>query len=85
LFGDGCVFEPQKIRYRFRGRPQTDYKYCTGADYKRLRGVYPLGLFGFHGCGYGAVDEGHIIVSVDRIRIHTQKEHIYDIYYRDKS
>jgi len=31
------------------------------------------------------IDEGHIIVSVDRIRTHTQTEHIYDIYYKENS
>jgi len=41
-----------------------------------------LGLPGFHGCGYAAVDEGQIIVPADRIRTHTQTEHIYDIYYK---
>ena len=48
---------------------------------KGFVGVYPLGLHCFHGCEYGAVDEGHIIVSVDRIRTHTQTVYIYDNYY----
>ena len=51
---------------------------------KGFVGVYPLGLHCFHGCEYGAVDEGHIYVSVVRIRTHTQTEHIYDIYYKAK-
>ncbi|MBU1712560.1 MAG: hypothetical protein KKD47_05585, partial [Proteobacteria bacterium] len=41
-----------------------------------------LGLHGFHGCGYAAVDEGQVIISAIRIRTHTQTERIYDIYYR---
>ncbi|MBU0545355.1 MAG: hypothetical protein KKH97_08455, partial [Proteobacteria bacterium] len=41
-----------------------------------------LGLHGFHGCGYAAVDEGQVIIPAVRIRTHTQTEHIYDIYYR---
>jgi len=41
-----------------------------------------LGLPGFHGCGYGAVDEGQVIIPEVRIRTHIQTEHIYDIYYR---
>ncbi|MBU1713888.1 MAG: hypothetical protein KKD47_12425 [Proteobacteria bacterium] len=40
-----------------------------------------LGLHGFHGCGYAAVDEGQVIISVVRIRTHTQTAHIYDNYY----
>ncbi len=40
-----------------------------------------LGLHGFHGCGYAAVDEGQVIISAVRIRTHTQTAHIYDIYY----
>jgi len=27
------------------------------------------------------IDEGQIIVPADRIRTHTQTEHIYDFYY----
>ena len=44
-----------------------------------------MGLPGFHGCVYAAVDEGHIIVPADRIRTHTQTEHIYDIYYKRRA
>ncbi len=82
LFGYGCVCEPQKICHRFRGRPQIDNKDCTGGYDKRLRGRNSLGLHGFHGCGYAAVDEGQVIISAIRIRTHTQTERIYDIYYR---
>jgi len=45
-------------------------------------GITPPGLPGFHGCGYAAVDKGQVIIPVDRIRTHTQTEHIYDIYYK---
>ena len=44
-------------------------------------GITPLGLLGFHGSGYAAVDEVQIIIPEDRIRTHNQTEHIYDIYY----
>ncbi|MBU1713574.1 MAG: hypothetical protein KKD47_10805, partial [Proteobacteria bacterium] len=47
----------------------------------RLRERNSLGLHGFHGCGYAAVDEGQVIISAIRIRTHTQTERIYDIYY----
>jgi len=30
--------------------------------------LYPLGLFGFNGCGYAAVGEGYGIVSADHIK-----------------
>jgi len=40
-----------------------------------------LGLHGFHGCGYAAVDEGQVVVPVDRIHTHTQAIRICDIYY----
>ncbi len=82
LFGYGCVCEPQKICHRFRGRPQIDNKDCTGGYDKRLRERNSLGLHGFHGCGYAAVDEGQVIISAIRIRTHTQTERIYDIYYK---
>jgi len=44
-------------------------------------GITTLGLPGFHGCGYAAVDEELVIITADRIRKHNQSEHIYDIYY----
>ncbi len=81
MFGYGCVCEPQKIRHRLRERPQIDNKDCTGGYDKRLREKTHLGLYGFHGCGYAAVNEGQVIISAIRIRTHTQTEHIYDIYY----
>ncbi|MBU0543777.1 MAG: hypothetical protein KKH97_00330, partial [Proteobacteria bacterium] len=56
-------------------------KDCTGGYDKRLREKTHLGLYGFHGCGYAAVNEGQVIISAIRIRTHTQTEHIYDIYY----
>jgi hypothetical protein len=40
-----------------------------------------LGLPGFHGCGYAAIDEGQVIISADRIRTHTQTEYIFNNYY----
>jgi len=40
-----------------------------------------LGLYGFHVSEFAAVDEGQVIIPADRIRTHTQTEHIYDIYY----
>jgi len=46
-------------------------------------GNYTLGLPGFHGCGYAAVDEGYGIVSADQIRTHTQTEYIYENYYKN--
>ena len=71
-FGYGCVCEPQKICHRLRGRPQIDNKDCTGGYDKRLRERNSLGLHGFHGCGYAAVDEGQVIISAVHIRTHTQ-------------
>jgi len=56
------------------GRPHTDNKEYTGGYNKRLREKTLLGLPGFHGCGYAAVNKGHVIVSADRIRTHTQTE-----------
>ncbi|MFO7666176.1 MAG: hypothetical protein R6V76_06125 [Desulfobacterales bacterium] len=65
----------------FKNAPGQSVNIIQAQTLKGFVGVYPLGLHCFHGCEYGAVDEGHIIVFVDRIRTHSQTEHIYDIYY----
>jgi hypothetical protein len=43
--------------------------------------VYPLGLFGFNGCGYAAVGEGYGIVSADHIKFIPKLKHIYENRY----
>ena len=77
LFGYGCVCEPQEIRHGLRERPGQTANIVQAQTMKGFVSVCPLGLRCFHGCEYGA-DEVHITVSVDRIRTHTQTEHIYD-------
>jgi len=77
----GAYANRRKFVTDLRGRPQIDNKDCTGGDDIRLRGNNSLGLPGFHGCGYAAVYEEQVIIPADRIRTHTQTEHIYDIYY----
>ncbi|MFO7665347.1 MAG: hypothetical protein R6V76_01860 [Desulfobacterales bacterium] len=46
-------------------------------------GITPMGLPGFHGCGYAAVDAGQVIIPADRIRTHNQTGSIYDFYYKE--
>ena len=81
LFEYGCECEPQKIHHGLRECPGQTINIEQAQTIKGFVNVYTLGLHCFHGCEYGAVDEGHIIVSVDRIRTHTQTEYIYDNYY----
>ncbi|MBU0544172.1 MAG: hypothetical protein KKH97_02385, partial [Proteobacteria bacterium] len=64
----GAYANRRKFVTGLRGRPQIDNKKCTGGYDKRLREKNPLGLHGFHGCGYAAVDEGQVIIPAVRIR-----------------
>lgn len=72
--GMGAYAIRRKFVTGLRGRPQIDNKDCIGGYDKRLREKNSLGLHGFHGCGYAAVDKGQVIIPVDRIRTHTQTE-----------
>jgi len=64
----GAYANRRKFVNSLRGRPQKDNKDYTGGYDKRLREKNLLGLHGFHGCGYAAVDEGQVIIPADRIR-----------------
>ena len=69
----GAYANRRKFVKAIQGRPQIDYKEIVQADtINGFVGEHTLGLRGFHGCGYAAVDEGLIIVSAVRIRTHTQ-------------
>jgi hypothetical protein len=43
--------------------------------------ICPLGLFGFNGCGYAAVDGGYGIVSADHIKPIPKLKHIFENRY----
>jgi hypothetical protein len=42
-----------------------------------------LGLFGYNGCGYAAVNEGYGIVSADHIKSIPKLKHIFENRYKE--
>ena len=68
----GAYANRRKFVTGLRGRPQIDNKIVQADTINGFVGITPLGLHGFHGSGYAAVDEGQVIISVNRIRTHTQ-------------
>jgi len=55
----------------FENAPKYTIKIVQAETICGFVGITPLGLPGFHGCGYAAVDEGQVIIPADRIRTHT--------------
>jgi hypothetical protein len=49
----------------FEDAPRQTTKIVQAKTINGFVGDYPLGLHGFHGCGYVAVDEGFGIITVD--------------------
>jgi len=83
--GMGAYANRRKFVTDLRGRPQIDNKDCTGGDDIRLRGSNSSGaarISWMSAKDLWRIDEGQVIIPVDRIRTHTQTKHIYDIYYR---
>ncbi len=79
MFGYEFYVIRRRFVQRLRGRPQIDYNEIVQAD--TIHGfvtLYPLGLFGFNGCGYVAVGEGYGIVSADHIKSIPKLKHIYE-------
>jgi hypothetical protein len=72
--GMGAYANRRKFVTGFENAPGQTINIVQAQNIKGFVGVYPLGLHCSHGCEYGAVDEGHITVSVDRIRTHAQTD-----------
>ncbi len=77
----GAYANRRKFVAGFEDAPKYTIKIVQAQTINGFVGIYPLGLHRFHGCGYGAVDEGQVIISAVRIRTHTQTLHIYDIKF----
>ena len=80
--GMGAYANRRKFVTDLRRRPQIDNKDCTGGDDIRLRGNNYSGAarISWMSAKYlWRIDEGQVIIPVDRIRTHIQTKHIYDI------
>ena len=70
--GMGAYAIRRKFVLRFRHAPIWSINVVQADTINGSVSTAHLGLPGFHGCGYAAVDEGHGIISAVRIRTHAQ-------------